>query len=63
MTIEIRNKVDGRVSVANFEEVKREMVRALAAYLIEQDLVSIEVTRGNIIVSVDVNMKVKSENS
>jgi hypothetical protein len=55
MKIEIRNKCGGnRATVGEFNNIRHELVRALAAYLIDNDLVKIELHRGNMIVTVDV---------
>jgi hypothetical protein len=59
MQIEISNRVDGRTSVEEFGQIRRELVNALAAYLIEHDLVTIEARRGKLYVSVDINLKKK----
>jgi hypothetical protein len=59
MKIEIRNKVDGRTSVEEFTQIKHELARALALYLIECDLVKFEFKKGEITVMIDVNLKEK----
>jgi hypothetical protein len=59
MRMEIRNKVDGRTSIEEFTQIKYELARALALYLIENDLVDFEFKKGEIRASVDVNLRVK----
>jgi hypothetical protein len=54
MTIEIKNKVDGRASVDEFVQTRQELVHALAEYLIKHDLVEFEFKRGNLTVNVDI---------
>jgi hypothetical protein len=63
MRIEIRNRMDGRTSAREFMDLRHELVRALADYLIANDLVKIELKKGNLIVSVDVNLRKKNENT
>ncbi|MDR1197391.1 MAG: hypothetical protein LBK94_00025 [Prevotellaceae bacterium] len=58
MRIEIRNKKsEGRTSVGEFMQLRQELVRALADYLIVNDLVEFEFKRGDLIITIDVNLK------
>ncbi|MDR1199933.1 MAG: hypothetical protein LBK94_13150 [Prevotellaceae bacterium] len=58
MKIEIRNKKsEGRTSVEEFMQLRQELARALADYLIANDLVEFEFKRGDLIITIDVNLK------
>jgi hypothetical protein len=55
MKIEIKNKSgEGSVTVGEYNTIRHELARALAAYLLENNLVEIEIKRGVMIMSVDV---------
>jgi hypothetical protein len=55
MKIEIRNKCGGgSLTVGEYNNIRQELVSALAAYLLDNDLVEIKIERGNMIVSVEV---------
>ncbi|MDR2652059.1 MAG: hypothetical protein LBC68_07045 [Prevotellaceae bacterium] len=61
MKIEIRNKkMEGGTSVGEFMQLRQELARVLAEYLIKNDLVEFEFKRGDLIITIDVNLKVKS---
>ncbi|MDR2652801.1 MAG: hypothetical protein LBC68_10915 [Prevotellaceae bacterium] len=58
MLIEIRNKkTEGGTSVGEFMQLRQELARVLADYLIKNDLVEFEFKRGDLIITIDVNLK------
>ena len=54
MQLVIKNKLSKACTVGDFTHIKREMMRALADYLITNGLVKITLEKGNLIVEIDV---------
>jgi hypothetical protein len=61
MKLEIKNKITGNsATVGEYNNIRQELVRALAAYMIDNDLVEIELKRGALVATVDIVKKVKN---
>ncbi|MDR3226065.1 MAG: hypothetical protein LBT56_00135 [Prevotellaceae bacterium] len=54
MKLEIKNKFTKDSTVQEFLAIKRELVQQLAAYMIENDLVEVELKRGTLVVTVEI---------
>lgn len=59
MNLVIKNEFDKACTAEDFLHVKRELVRALADYLIANDLVKIDLVRGDLVVMLKVE-KIKN---
>ena len=55
MNLVIENKLDKACTAEDFAHIKRELVRALADYLIANDLVKIDLVKGNLVVSLKIS--------